>query len=58
MRLLTISKENLMRFYDETSNVTVNYKNYVHGFSGCGNNACHGTCSWSPCTNLCAATSH
>lgn len=23
----------------------------------CGNN-CSGTCAWSPCTNLCAATSH
>ena len=54
-----ISAEKLAEFQSKTSNV-VNTRTYSAAEcpgGSCGNN-CSGTCATSPCTNLCAATSH
>lgn len=53
-----ISKKELAAFYNATKNVRVATDCTMSECPGgrCGNN-CSGTCAWSPCTNLCAATS-
>lgn len=59
MSMFEVSDMKLDELYRQTEHITPN----VHFDSPecpggrCGNN-CAGTCAWSPCTNLCAATQH
>lgn len=54
-----ISKNQLSALQEETKTISLSRAPYMYECPGgsCGNN-CSGTCATSPCTNLCAATSH
>ena len=53
-----ISDEELQALEKATANVNakLNYASPECPSGSCGNN-CSGTCAWSPCTNVAAATS-
>lgn len=59
MSMFEVSDMKLNELYRQTEQVTPNIRFDSPECPGgrCGNN-CSGTCAWSPCTNLCAATKH
>lgn len=59
MSMFELSEAALTKLYEKTESVKPVMRYYSPECPGgrCGNN-CSGTCAWSPCTNLCAATSH
>lgn len=57
--MFAIEQKELEVLFTETEDVLTIVEDSMPECPGgsCGNN-CAGTCAWSPCTNLCAATSH
>lgn len=57
--MFELSSTSLSKLYQKTASVqaSINMNMPECPSGSCGNN-CSGSCAWSPCTNLCAATSH